>query len=65
MYLHVSSVHYGLGGLVVTDSAAGSKDRGSIPRSPEHIWDLILGPLHWQASGVGYALYGCTQTVIV
>ena len=35
--------------------------RGLIPRSPEHIWDLILGPLHWKASSVGYALYGCNK----
>ena len=55
----------GLGGLVVTHSAAGTTGPGFNFRSPEHILDLILGPLHWQASSVGNALYGCTQTVIV
>ena len=61
MYVHL----YGIGGLVATHSAAGAKGPGSMTRSPEHIWDLILGPIDWQASIVGDARYDCTQTVIV
>ena len=45
-------VYRGMGCVVVTHSAAGV---------PEHIWDSILWPLHWLASSVGYALYGCNK----
>ena len=39
------------------------RDRGSIHRLSENILDLILGPLHRQASSVGYALYGCNKLI--
>ena len=35
--------------------------RGSISQSSEHIWALLLGPLHWQASSADYVLYGCKK----
>ena len=46
-----------LSDLVVTHSANRVNGTGLIPWSLEHIWDLILVTLHWQASTVGYALY--------
>ena len=52
---YLQQVIEGLGGLVVMHSAACAKGPGSIPRLPEYIRDLILGPLHRQASSAGYA----------
>ena len=56
-------VFSGLGGLVVIHSAASAKGPvfNSPPPSTENILDLILVPLHWQSSSVGYALYGCNK----
>ena len=49
------------GGRVVKHSAAGAK--GPWFNSPVARAFLIfnLGPQHWQASSVGYALYGCNK----
>ena len=51
----------GLGGLVVTHLASGAKGPGFNFLVARDYLDLILGSLNWQASSVGYALYGCNK----
>ena len=63
-YLQCMSIAWevgGLVGLVVTHSAARAKDLGFNSLVAKHIWNLILGPLLWQASSVDYALYVCNK----
>ena len=46
----------GLGGLVVIHSVASAKGLGFNSPVAKYIRDLILVPLQWQASSVGYSL---------
>ena len=43
---------------MVTHSAASAKGPGINSVVARAILRLIVGPPHWQASSVGYALYG-------
>ena len=51
----------GLDGLVTIHSAASAKGPGFNSPVAQAYLRLILRPLHWQASSVGYAQYGCNK----